>query len=231
MIDAAFFAALFEIIIINLVLSGDNAIVIALASRNLPTAQKKKAIIYGTLGAILLRILLTFVVVWVLRIPLLMVVGGALLMWIAFKLLADKDDKVDVKAGANLWQAVQTIIVADLVMSLDNVLAVAAAASGHYLLLILGIALSIPIIVFGSTVILKLMERYRAIIYIGAAILGWTAGEMIIGDRYIAPYVHDIPGIHYIVPLLAAVAVLAAGYQAQKRGGKSVNEKEISNTP
>ncbi|MFC4769054.1 TerC family protein [Effusibacillus consociatus] len=229
--DVGFFADLLKIIIINLVLSGDNAIVIALASRNLPDLQRKKAIGYGTLGAVVLRILLTFVVVWILKIPFLMVIGGLLLVWISYKLLVNKEENVDIKAGANLFQAVQTIIVADLVMSLDNVLAVAAAAKGNFWLLVIGIALSIPIIVWGSTLILKLIEKYPAIIYIGAGILAYTAGEMLISDKNIEKWVHAIPGSHYLIPILTAVVVLAVAFAVNRRERGPVKQEGVSNTP
>jgi YjbE family integral membrane protein len=224
-----FLVALFEIIIINLVLSGDNAVVIALASRKLEDSQRKKAIFWGTFGAILLRILLTTVAVWVLKIPFLMLVGGLMLVWISFKLLVDKEDHAEVKAGNNLWQAVQTIIVADLIMSLDNVLAIAGAAEGDLLLLVVGIAIGIPIIVFGSTIILKMMEKYPAILYIGAGVLAWTAGEMIVGDNSINSLLHNIPGIHYVVPIAVTAGVLTVGYQMKKRAAQTVKQGEISN--
>lgn len=229
--ELGFFADLLKIIIINLVLSGDNAIVIALASRNLIAEQRKKTIFYGTMGAVVLRILLTFIVVEVLKIPFLMVVGGLMLVWISYKLLVDNDSNVEIKAGKTLLQAVQTIIVADLVMSLDNVLAVAAAAKGNFLLLVFGIALSIPIIVWGSTLIVKLMERYPAIIYIGAGILAYTAGEMLISDEWINNWIHLIPGAHYAVPILTAVIVLAVGYLMNKRARGPIKQQGISNTP
>jgi YjbE family integral membrane protein len=228
--EFGFFADLLKIIIINLVLSGDNAIVIALASRNLPLEQRKKAIAYGTMGAVGLRIALTFVVLWILKIPFLMVIGSLLLLWISYKLLADKNEEVDVKAGANLYQAVQTIIIADLVMSLDNVLAVAAAAKNNLVLLILGIALSIPIIVFGSTLILKLIERYPAIVYIGSGILAYTAGEMLVGDKWVNQWVHSIPGAHYVISVTLAVLVLLAGYLVNRRSQGPVKQEGVSNT-
>lgn len=224
-----FLLTLFEIIIINLVLSGDNAVVIALASRKLESSQRKQAILWGTLGAIVLRILLTLAAVWVLKIPFLMVVGGFMLVWISFKLLVDKEERADVNAGNNLWQAVQTIIVADLIMSLDNVLAIAGAANGNLMLLVVGIAIGIPIIVFGSTIILKMMEKYPAILYIGAGVLAWTAGEMIVGDQSINSLVHEIPGIHFIVPIAITAAVLTIGYQMKKRAAETVKQGGISN--
>lgn len=224
-----FIVALFSIVIINLVLSGDNAIVIALASRKLPQAQRKRAILWGTLGAVALRITLTFIVVGLLEIPLLMLIGGLLLIWISFKLLADKDEHVDVRAGNNLWQAVQTIIVADLIMSMDNVLAIAGAAQGNFYLVVIGIAFSIPIIVWGSTMILRLIERFPAIIYVGSGILAYTAGEMLVDDEMVYGLVRGIPWIHYIIPLVTTAAVLAAGYAVKKRGRGPVKQEGVSN--
>lgn len=226
-----FVVALFSIIVINLVLSGDNAIVIALASRKLPDEQRKKAIFYGTAGAIALRILLTFIVVWLLKIPFLLLAGALLLLWISFKLLVDKDENVDIKAGNNLVQAVQTIILADFVMSLDNVLAIAGAAKGNFLLVVLGILLSIPIIVWGSTLILKMIERYPAIVYIGSGILAYTAGQMILDDDFVYNFVKGIPGIEYILPILTTILVLGIAYAMKKRDRGPVKQEGISNTP
>ncbi|WP_018131230.1 TerC family protein [Effusibacillus pohliae] len=220
--------AFFSIIIINLVLSGDNAIVIALASRKLPLDKRRQAILWGTAGAIVLRIVLTLVVVWLLKIPFLMVAGGLMLIWISYKLLIDKEEGVEIKAANNLWQAIQTIVVADFVMSLDNVLAIAGAANGKVYLVVIGILLSIPVIVWGSTMILKLIEKYPAIVYIGSGILAYTAGEMIVGDQTVNHWVHGVPGIHYIVPIATAVLVLAAGHLMKKRG--PIKQEGISNS-
>lgn len=224
-----FLLGLLDIIIINLVLSGDNAVVIALASRKLPKEQRKLAILWGTAGAIVLRIGLTFVAVSVLKIPLLMLLGGLLLVWISFKLLVDKEEHTEVKAGNNIMQAVQTIVVADLIMSLDNVLAIAGAAKDNYFLLILGITIGIPIIVFGSTIILKMMEKYPAILYIGSGVLAWTAGEMIVGDNFVNSLISGIPGMHYGVPIVVTAAVLTIGYQLKKRGSGPLKHEGISN--
>ncbi|BCJ88068.1 TerC family protein [Effusibacillus dendaii] len=224
-----FLASLLKIIIINLVLSGDNAIVIALACRNLQEDQRKKAVWYGTLGAVILRILLTFVVVEILKIPFLMVIGGALLIWIAFKLLLSKEEEQEVKARDNLWGAVRTVIMADLIMSLDNVLAVAAAAEGSVLLLAIGIAISIPLIVWGSTLILKMMDRFPFILYIGAGILAYTAGQMILDDHWVYRAVKEIPGIHYILPAVTAVLVLLLAYALNKRQVDGVKQKQAEN--
>ncbi len=179
----AFWAALGSIILTNVVLSGDNAVVIALAARSLPPAQQKKAIVFGSAAAIVMRIILTLVAVKLLALPYLKLVGGLLLLYIGIGLMGDEEDEVhhDAKPMA-IGAAVRTILVADLVMSLDNVLAVAAAAQGNDVLLILGLGISIPLIVFGSTLLLKVMEKFPIIITAGAALLGWLAGEMMFTD-------------------------------------------------
>jgi len=185
-----FFSALLAIIVIDLVLAGDNAIVIAMAARNLPAHLQKKAIIWGAVGAIAVRSAMTLVVVYLLKVPGLMLVGGVLLIWIAYRLLnpaKEEGDDHDV-AATSFWTAMKTIVIADAVMGLDNVLAVAGAAQGSYLLVVLGLLISIPIVVWGSTQILKLVERYPAVIYLGAGILAWTAAKMILHE----PIVKDI---------------------------------------
>src|SRR6478609_9459453 len=179
---STFWIALSQIIMINIVLSGDNAVVIALASRSLPPAQQKKAILFGSVGAIVLRIVLTFFAIYLLTLPYLKLVGAALLFWIGIGLLKGDDDEAEIEGNSNLVAAVKTIIVADLVMSLDNVIGVAAAAKGNVPLLVIGLVISFPLIIFGSTIILKLMNRFPIIITIGAGLLGWVAGEMAIGD-------------------------------------------------
>ncbi|OCA90740.1 hypothetical protein A8F94_02360 [Bacillus sp. FJAT-27225] len=204
-----FLTALLSIIMIDLVLAGDNAIVIGLAARNLPKNQQKKVIIWGTVGAIAIRALATVIVVWLLQIPGLLLIGGILLIWIAYKLLVEEKGH-DVQAGNSFWAAIRTIIIADALMGLDNVLAVAGAAHGNYLLVILGLLISVPIVVWGSTLILKWVDRFPIIITIGAAILAWTASKMIVDE----PFVADIfanPVIKYGFELLVVVAVVAAG--------------------
>lgn len=184
MTSAEFLVALLSIVIIDVVLGGDNAIVIAMAARRLHPEQRKKAILWGTAGAVVLRITLTAMVVILLQIPLLQFTGGILLIWIALRLLKDQGGKEQgIKAGSNIFDAIKIIIAADLVMGVDNVLGVAGAAHGNLFLLITGLIISIPIVVWGSTVILRLIEKYPAIIYIGALILSWTAGKMIATDR------------------------------------------------
>src|SRR5262245_15478214 len=178
----AFWIGLAKIIGVNIILSGDNAVVIALAARSLPAKQQKQAVIWGSLAAIVMRVILTIFAVALLQLQWLKLIGSLLLFWIGVKLLVPEDDDEDIQASANLIAAIKTILIADLVMSLDNVIAVAAAAGGSYLLLILGLAISIPLVIFGATLLIKLMERWPVIITIGAALIGWVAGEMAVTD-------------------------------------------------
>jgi YjbE family integral membrane protein len=179
-----FFSALVAIIIIDLILAGDNAIVIALAARNVPKHLQKKAILWGTFGAIAVRTAMTLIVVWLLKVPGLLLAGGVLLVWIAYKLVAPPADGGGhhIEAKDSFWGAMKTIVVADAVMGLDNVLAVAGAAHGSFLLVVIGLLISIPIVIWGSTIILKWVERFPAIIYIGAGVLAWTAAKMITSE-------------------------------------------------
>jgi YjbE family integral membrane protein len=220
---ADFWVDLFKIILINIVLSGDNAVVIALASRSLPRQQQKQAIIFGSVGAIVLRIILTFFAVVLLGQPYLKLVGAALLLWIGVGLLKGDDDESDLEGHSNLLAAIRTIVVADLVMSLDNVIGVAAAAKGNLLLLVLGLVISIPLIIFGSTLILKLMNRFPVIITLGAALLGWVAGEMAISDPALKGWIGDIGDhniLHWIVPAAGALLVVAVGKWLASRAGE-----------
>ncbi len=206
-----FWVALSQIILINIVLSGDNAVVIALASRSLPPKQQKKAILFGSVGAIGLRIVLTFFAVYLLSQPYLKLVGAALLLWIGIGLLKADDGEAELAGHSNLAAAVKTIIVADLVMSLDNVIGVAAAAKGDVLLLVVGLVISIPLIIYGSTLILKLMDRFPSIIVIGAGLLGWVAGEMAVGDPSIALWVEQHHYLHTLAPIAGALFVVGIG--------------------
>ncbi|HWO54602.1 MAG TPA: TerC family protein [Paenibacillus cookii] len=203
---------LVQILMINLVLSGDNAVVIALASKNLPPRQRKQAVWWGALGAVALRCVLTFVAVLLLKIPFVQAGGGALLFWIAYKLLAD--DKEDVRMGdsASMWKAVRSILAADFIMSLDNVLALAGVANGDLALLVIGIAISIPIVVFGSNLIVGMLHRYPVLVYLGAGILGYTAGEMLLQDSRTGMLLSSLmPELHKLVPALLTVLIIAAG--------------------
>ncbi|MDM0050202.1 TerC family protein [Variovorax sp. J22R115] len=209
--SAEFWIALSQIILINIVLSGDNAVVIAMASRSLPPAQQKKAILFGSVGAIVLRVVLTFFAVYLLTLPYLKLVGAALLFWIGIGLLQQEDEETGLEGHAGLAAAIKTIVLADLVMSLDNVVGVAAAAKGNVPLLVFGLVISIPLIIFGSTLILKLMDRFPIIIVLGAALLGWVAGEMAISDPAIAGWVADRHALHTMVPAFGALLVVAVG--------------------
>ena len=213
-----FWIALFQIIVINIVLSGDNAVVIALACRSLPPAQQKKAIMFGSVGAIVLRIVLTFFAVYLLTLPYLKLVGAAMLLWIGVGLLKGDDDDADLEGHSGLAAAIKTIIMADLVMSLDNVIGVAAAAKGSTVLLVVGLAVSIPLIIYGSTLILKLMSRFPLIITAGAALLGWVAGEMAVSDPSIHGWVEAHHYVHTVFPVIGALLVIAVGKWLASRG-------------
>ena len=207
-----FWVTLWQIIMINILLSGDNAVVIALASRNLPPKQQKQAILFGSLGAIVLRIILTFFAVVLLSFPYLKIVGAVLLVWIGIKMLIPEDGEDELDAHSGLWAAIKTIIIADFIMSLDNVLGVAAAAKGNTLLLVIGLAISIPLIIYGSTLILKLMERFGFIVVIGAGLLGWVAGEMFVTDPAISNWVDtQAHWAHTVTPVVATMIVVFVG--------------------
>jgi YjbE family integral membrane protein len=222
--SSEFFSALLAIIVIDLVLAGDNAIVIGLAARRLPKDQQKKVIIWGTVGAIAIRALATLVVVWLLKIPGLLLIGGLLLLWIAYKLLTDEKGH-DVKEGNNFWEAIRTIIIADALMGLDNVLAVAGAAHGSFMLVILGLIISVPIVVWGSTLILKFVERFPIIITLGAAVLAWTASKMIVEEPFLKPYFAN-PIIKYGFELLVVAAIVLAGTLKKKSSHKNEQTAE-----
>jgi len=210
------FAALGSIIFINLILSGDNAVVIALASRNLPPDQRRKAVFWGSLGAVVLRIVLTVVAAFLLQIPYLQFAGGLALLYIAVKLIADDKGEVKCKEAACLSEAIKIILVADVIMSLDNVLAIAGVAGGNWALLTFGLALSIPLVIFGSQLILKLMDRFPVIVYIGAAILGWTAAKMIVADAAIGAMLSSFA---LLIEIALTAGVVAVGYWLKNRRG------------
>ena len=191
----AFWIGLAKIIGVNIVLSGDNAVVIALAARSLPPKQQKLAILYGAGAAVVLRIILTIFAVALLALPWLKIVGGLLLFWIGIKLLVPEDGDDNINASDHLLTAIKTILIADLVMSVDNVIAVAAAAGGSMTLLILGLAISIPLVVFGATLLVTLMERYPVIITVGAALIGMVAGEMLVTDPVALGWMNGMGGI------------------------------------
>ena len=220
--SAPWWSALMAIILIDLVLAGDNAIVIALAARNLPAQLQKKAIIWGTVGAIGVRAVMTVGVVWLLQVPGLMLVGGLGLVWIAYKLLADQGgSEHEAPVVSTFWGAMKTIVVADALMGVDNVLGVAGAAHGAFDLVIIGLLISVPIVVFGSSVVLKLVERFPAIIQIGAAVLALTAAKMIVNEPMLDS-VFDGPALpttaaRWGTYLVTVVAVLVLGHWATRR--------------
>jgi YjbE family integral membrane protein len=201
-----------QIMLINIVLSGDNAVVIALASKNLPLHQRKQAIWWGAFGAIALRLVLTLVAVSILGIPYIQAAGSVLLLWIAIKLLTDEEGHANVKEASTLGKAIWTIIVADFVMSLDNVLAIAAKGNGNETIIILGIGLSIPIIIWGSTLVMNLLTKYPIFVYLGAAILGYTAGEMFVKDEKMEElFLQGNSYLHWIIPIATTLVVVGAG--------------------
>lgn len=215
---ADFLAALLSIVVIDLVLAGDNAIVIALAARNLPHHLQKKAILWGTVGAVVVRAVMTMGVVWLLQIPGLLLAGGAALVWIAYQLLASHDgEDADHPASTSLFGAMKTIIIADAVMGVDNVLGVAGAAHGNFLLVVLGLLISIPLVVWGSSLVLRLVERFPVIIYLGAGILAYTAAKMVVSEPLSQAFYAEYPLMTYAIYALIFGAVLIGGHLAKKR--------------
>jgi YjbE family integral membrane protein len=214
-----FWIGLVKIIWINIILSGDNAVVIAMAARTLPAPQQTKAVVWGSAAAVVLRVVLTVVAAKLLALSFLQIVGGLLLLWIGIQLLGDEDESAEgeSKHHGTLLSAIRTILIADLVMSLDNVIAVAAAAKGNLTLLILGLAISIPLVIFGSTLMIKLMERFPVIVVIGAGLIGWVGGEAIISDKVLQGVVAANPWLHYIAAAIGAAFVVGVGKAIQSR--------------
>ena len=212
-----FLVALGSIIVLDLVLGGDNAVVIAMASRDLPESIRKRAIYVGTAGAIAIRLVMTFLAVWVLTIPYLQAIGGLALIPIAVKLLKPAEETEEISSCDGFWTAIKTIIVADVAMGIDNVLAIAGAADGHFGLIVIGLLISVPVIVWGSQLIGALMQKYPSLIFLGAGILAWTAGTMVLHDKIIGGYLANLmDGFEYVVPLLITATVLLIGYRAQQ---------------
>lgn len=231
---ATFWIALGQIILFNLLLSGDNAVVIALAARSLPAEHQRKAIFWGSGAAVVMRILLTAVALEALQLPYLQLIGSALLFWIAVKLLVPEQDEDDdssaIFRGSGLFAAVRTILIADLIMSLDNVIAVAAAANGSLLLLILGLGISIPLVIFGSTLLLKLMQRFPIVVTLGGALLGWVAGDTAIGDAAIRESVDaSAHWLHIVAPAAGTALVVLIGKWLASRPPKRT-ETSITET-
>ena len=217
-----FWLASIEIVVINILLSGDNAVIIALACRNLPGRQRAWGVVLGAGGAVVLRIVLTAFAVKLLGLPWLKLLGGALLLWIGVKLIAEdaREDSADaeVPASDRLWAAVRTVVVADLVMSIDNVLGVAAAARGSVPLLVFGLLVSIPLVVAGSQIMLRLIERFPVLVLIGGGLLGWIAGDMIVEDEALAPWVGDYKGwLAWLLPVAGVALVIAVAKWMERR--------------
>jgi YjbE family integral membrane protein len=214
-----FWSALAAIVVIDLVLAGDNAIVIALAARNLPKDLQRRAVLWGTAGAVLVRASLTVAVLWLLEIPGLMLAGGILLAWIGYRLLAGDEHGAehDVAPAKSFWGAMRTIVIADAVMGLDNVLAVAGAAHGSVLLVVAGLVISIPIVVWGSTLILRWIERFPALLYVGGAVLAWTAAKMIADEPLYQEWLDARPGLKSLLFIGLTGGVLAAAWLRNRK--------------
>jgi len=224
-------SALLAIILIDLVLAGDNAIVIALAARNLPAEHQNKAIMWGTVGAIVVRSAMTVGVVWLLKIPGLMLVGGLGLLWIAYKLITDtSEDEHEGSGATTFWGAMKTIVVADALMGVDNVLGVAGAANGDFTLVVIGLLISIPIVVLGSKLVLRLVEKWPVIIHLGAAVLAFTAAQMIINEKLLDPIFDGGETINLLARgatyVVAVAGVLGLGWWATRRQENSGTETQ-----
>jgi YjbE family integral membrane protein len=215
-----FWLAALEIVVINILLSGDNAVVIALACRNLPQHQRRWGVFWGAIGAIVLRIILTFFAVSLLQLSWLKMVGGVLLVWIGIKLIAEEDGEGghDVQASDRLMAAVRTVVIADLVMSIDNVLGVAAAARGSLLLLVFGLVVSVPLVIGGAQLIMRLIERFPVLIVAGGGLLGYVAGELIVEDSAIVDWVHvHAPWLGWVAPVVGIALVVGAAKWLEAR--------------
>lgn len=231
MFDEALMIAILQIIAIDIVLGGDNAIIIALACRNLPSRQKRLGILWGTAGAIILRCILVFFAATLLVIPGLKLVGGLLLLWIGVKLLSENHqiDESKIEQSNNFWVAIRTIIIADFVMSLDNSLAIAAAADGNMVLVVFGLALSIPIIIGGAAIILRIIHKYPVIITIGGALLGWLGGDLIGTDPLLADYTDMLGNQSAMISAAAgAITVVAGGWIIDRLKNRSAAAKDDS---
>lgn len=219
MLEPGFWISLLEIIFVNILLSGDNAVVIALASRSLPPHQMRAAIIAGSGVAVVLRVIFTVFVAFLMTVPYLQLVGSVLLLYVAVNLINEDDGEGDIAGHSSLWAAIRTIAIADMVMSLDNVIAIAAVAKGHYGLLILGLLISMPLIIFGSTLVLKLLQRFPILVIAGGGLLGWIAGDIAISDPAIHHWVQaQMPSLELIAPIVGTIFVIALGTYLAKRG-------------
>lgn len=215
--SVAFFTSLAIIVFTDLILAGDNAIVIGMAARKLPKEQQKKAVIWGTVGAVGIRVVATLLVVSLLKVPWLNLVGGILLLWIAYKLVVQENDHGDIKAGNTLMQSIRTIIIADAAMGIDNVVAVAGAAHGNTLLVVLGLIISVPIVVWGSTLFIKLINRFEWIVYVGSAVLAFTASKMITHEKQLHGALDSNPFIYWSFIIVVVIATVYIGFWSNKR--------------
>src|SRR5215210_1164343 len=224
------FGRLFGVLFVNLILSGDNAVVIAMAARTLEGANRKKAIVWGAAGAVVLRLVFAGIITLLLEVPLLQVAGGLLLVWIAWGLVNDdgESDEDKVKAGSNIWQAVRIIIVADAVMSLDNVIALVQAAriggEVEFGLLVIGLATTIPLVIFGAALLTSLLNRFPILVYAGAGLLVYLAVEMIFADKVTHPYLEHYESIEWIIGLVAAAIFVAIAWLWARRSSRSSTE-------
>ncbi|MBM3648588.1 MAG: TerC family protein [Alphaproteobacteria bacterium] len=217
--SAAFFSALFAIILIDLVLAGDNALVIGLVARNLPKHLQRKVIFWGTFGAIAIRVVMTLMVVWILKVPGFMLAGGIALVWIAYKLLSPQSDAGAAHAAAapaaSFAGAIRTIVIADAVMGIDNVLGIGGAAHGSVLLIVLGLAISVPIVVWGSQLVIKLVDRYPSVILLGGAVLAWTGYSMIVREPLVTPWFAEHTSAKLLIAVLVFAIALAPWFTAR----------------
>ena len=226
LLESTFFSSLLLIITINIVLSGDNAVVIAVACRRLSPVQRKKAILWGTFLAVIVRVMATILAVYLLQIPYLYLVEGVILLWISYKLLRDEEDSEQIDAGDDLVQAVKTIVVADVMMGLDNVLAIAGAAKGSILLIVLGLLISIPLMIFGSQLILKAMERFQWLVYVGAAVLALAAANMIVTERVVSDWIAGQGWLEASIKIAIVALVLILGLWQRTHTGNKGQQSE-----
>jgi YjbE family integral membrane protein len=208
--------ALLSIVLIDLVLAGDNAIVIGMAAKNVPKPMQRTVIVWGTFGAIAIRALATVAVVWLLKVPGLLLAGGLLLIWISYKLLVEKKGHHDIAARSSVWAAIRTIIVADAVMGMDNVIAIAGASHGSFWLVVIGLLISVPIVVWGSSLFIRLVERYAIVVYAGAGVLAFTAGKMLTGEPLLEDWFAANPIWKWSLIVVIVVGVLAAGWMKER---------------
>ncbi|MCC7047136.1 MAG: TerC family protein [Alphaproteobacteria bacterium] len=229
--DYAFWNGLLKIVVVNILLSGDNAVVIALACRSLPDKYRNKAVIAGSAGAVVVRVVFCAIISWLLTIPALKLIGGALLLWIGVKLMVPEDDGDgdDVKGSSNLWGAIQTIVVADVVMSLDNVIAIVAAAKGDILLIVVGLVMSVPLIIFGSQLLMKVLNRFPLLVTAGAGLLGWLGGDIMAGDPLVHHWVETAGGIwtERAAAIAGAALVVILGTILARRAFAHAKERRV----